>query len=429
MNATLNLKSLKTRFVIATVVIVTVSSFLFGLTLLTIKDQLEEVIFVDMVRDQMQFILDNSDGNIIPPLSDGWRYLRGPDLTRMPPELANLPPGSYHSVRTDSGYYQVEVGSDAGEPIMLSYDISEWEEQEHAVLALLGWGLLAVLLLAVVLGVISARPALKPVRDLTKRLAAIRPDERRQLIGSEFSGSEVGIIAREFDSYLARLDDFVEREKFFTAAASHELRTPLSVVMGAVDIIEAQAVDPVTQRAVTRIRRACEDMLAFIETTLYLAREESIDVKENGECHLRTLVEESISELQPQLQARGLRVKNHMQSDPLLQAAPGLVKMVTANLLRNAIEHSRDTDIDISMDISSEEPTLIIRDQGKGIAKDDLERVFERNFSTKPGGTGMGLSIVKRISDRLGWKIAIASDAGLGTVVRLTLKPFQVKKG
>jgi signal transduction histidine kinase len=413
----MQLNSLKNRFIVAVVITVTASSFLFAFVLLTIKDRLEEATFGSMVREQMQLIKESADIDNAMHIMAGWEIVHGDDIERLPAELSTLPNGSHHSIRVDSTYYQVEVGDIDGEPLMLLYNITEWENQEHAVLTILGWGLLVVLALAIVLAILSAKPALKPVRDLTRRLASIQPGDRKQRIGSEFADSEVGVIANEFDRYLSRLDDFVDREKFFTTAASHELRTPLSVVMGAVDVMEAQGVQGASQRALSRIKRACEDMLAFIETTLYLAREDSRGISELAECHLGQLLDELLRELQPQIDAHKLTITNRIDTDPVLKVSPSLTKIVISNLLRNAIEHTQEGAIEIAY----ANDLLTIADQGEGIAAENLEKLFDRSFSTKADGTGMGLNLVKRICDRLGWAIEFSSQPGVGTTVVITM--------
>lgn len=413
----MQLNSLKSRFIVAVVVTVTASSFLFAFVLLTIKDRLEEATFGSMVREQFQLIRESEDIDNAMHMMAGWEIIHGDNIELLPAELAELAIGSHHSIRVDANYYQVEVGDVDGEPLMLLYDITEWENQEHAVLAILGWGLLVVLALAIVLAILSAKPALKPVRDLTRRLASIQPGDRKQRIGTEFTDSEIGVIANEVDRYLARLDDFVDREKFFTTAASHELRTPLSVVMGAVDVMEAQGAEGASQRALSRIKRACEDMLAFIETTLYLAREDSRGISEVAECQLGSLVDELLKELEPQIAAQKLIVHNQIHTDPLLKVPPSLAKIVISNLLRNAIEHTREAEIEINY-VNN---ILTIADQGEGISQENLDRLFDRSFSTKADGTGLGLNLVKRICDRLGWGIDYESQVGVGTSVRIVI--------
>jgi len=411
----MQLNSLRMRFIVTVVITVTASSFLFAFVLLTVKDRLEEATFGSMVREQMQLIKESADIDSAMHMMAGWEVVHGEDINQLPQELSELGSGSHHSIQVEAVYYQVEVGDLGGEPLMLLYDITEWENQEHAILGILGWGLLIVLALAIGLAILSAKPALKPVQDLTRRLASIQPDDRKQRIGEEFAGSEIGVIANEFDRYLARLDDFVDREKFFTTAASHELRTPLSVVMGAVDVMEAQGVGDKSQRALSRIKRASEDMLAFIETTLYLAREDSRAISEVAECHLGTLIEELLKELQPLFNADKVSLINQITSNPVLKVPPSLAKIVVSNLLRNAIEHTEAGKIEIAFN----DGALSISDTGEGISTMNLDRVFDRSFSTKSDGTGLGLNLVKRICDRVGWTIEFASQEGVGTTVTI----------
>jgi signal transduction histidine kinase len=86
--------------------------------------------------------------------------------------------------------------------------------------------------------------------------------------------------------------------------------------------------------------------------------------------------------------------------------------MTVANLLRNAIEHTRDGRIEICI----RDTQIAITDTGDGIPADKLAQVFERSYSTKAGGTGLGLNLVRRICDRFHWTITLDSTPGAGTV-------------
>lgn len=413
--------SLQARVIASIVITVTVSSFLFAFTSITIKDRLEEITFGNMVGDQLQFLLesdphDQSD-NI--SLLQGWDYRHGSTSGDLPEEIRTLPPGSHHSVIVGDQYFQVEIADIDGERFYLTYDISEWEEMEHEVLTMLGYGVGLVLVLAILVAWLSTRTSLSPLRALTQRLAAVQPTDRNLRIGQEFKGNEVGQIADEFDRYLSRLDEFVEREKFFTAASSHELRTPLSVVIGATDVIEAQQNNPATERAVERIRRACGEMLSFIEVTLFLAREESNPAQAESGCEVARVVEELLEELEPDLQERQITVDTRLAEPLTLPHSPGLLKMVISNILRNAIEHTRAGTLSLDL----EHGCLRIEDSGEGISEENLQKIFDRSFTTKAGGTGLGLSLVGKICDRLGWEIEVESSVGSGTTVTLKFDP------
>src|SRR5690606_19368908 len=122
-------------------IIVTVTSTLFAFGVLRIKAQLEQVIFDQMAREQLQLLLARVDAGSYDrnSLFKDWSFHFGKDTESLHPNLLALAPGSYHSVRIDERYYQVEVGLHHGSKVFLTYDITDWENQEHALLGLLAW--------------------------------------------------------------------------------------------------------------------------------------------------------------------------------------------------------------------------------------------------------------------------------------------------
>lgn len=414
--------SLKTRIMIALVVIVTVTSALFAGGVLFIKARLEAVIFGDMVSAQFEDLLGQLERDAYHEehLFPGWKFYFDDQVAVLPESITRLPAGSHHSIRTDDGIYQVEVGAWRGRPAYLTYDVTEWEDQEHAVLLMLLYGLLIVLVAAIVMGLSASRAILAPVQQLSRRLTEIQPGQNEVRIGEDYQGTEIGQIAAAFDKYLERLDRFVERERSFTASASHELRTPLSVMMGAVDVLAANPQSAASLRALERIRRACRDMLAFIEATLFLSREEGNQIDQGAPADLVKIVESLLEDSSAALQYKNLVVEKDYAAAPILAHPQSLVQIAVGNLLRNAIEHTPAGRIAIHID----ERHITISDTGEGIGAEQLATIFERTVgsksSTKSGGTGLGLNLVKRICDRLGWRISIESEVGVGTTAAIT---------
>ncbi|HWK53748.1 MAG TPA: HAMP domain-containing sensor histidine kinase [Hyphomicrobiales bacterium] len=414
--------TLRLRIILALVLIVTTMSTLLAYGVLEIKNRLEATVLADTVRIQLVDLQQQREAGDyhVEHLFENWAFYFDEGLADMPAALRELGPGSHHSAYADGRYYQVEVGEDsAGKPLVLAYDITTWERQEHEVLTLLVWGVVLQLLVAILLGWQASRAILAPVRALTRRLAGIQPNQRQVRIAQDFQGTEIGIIAGEFDQYLARLDRFVERERSFTAAASHELRTPLSVMIGALDILDNAPLSGPAERARSRIHRACAEMKAFIEATLYLSREDGTTIQEQHSCALRPLIDDLIDSHQNALQARHIVVEIQESGAVVVEQAPSLMRILLGNLLRNAIEHTQNGYLRISFT-----PTLImVEDSGNGIPREDLPRVFERSYTTKKDGYGLGLNLVKRICDRVGWQVDIQSEVGKGTQVRLFLQP------
>ncbi len=415
MGFTMNNASLNTRIIVYTITLVTVTSVLFAFGVFTIKNRLEEATFGAMVRQQMEFFLDNASISQLSQtqLLTGWAFTQGDSVALLPQQISQLSLGSHHSVHVEDNYYQVEVAEKAGDTLYVSYDITAWEEQEHQVLSMMLYGSLGIMAVAALIALFTSRASLKPLYDLTNRLAEIQPDQRGARIAGEFKGAEVHSIAREFDRYLKRLDEFVERERFISAAASHELRTPLSIIMGAVDVIEASAPEQANSKPLKRIKRACDEMLAFIEATLFLAREDNKLVQHSGTTNIKSLVAEILEELSPQIRQKNITFINTVSAGVDINQSNSILKMIIGNVLRNAIEHTKDGTIKLFM----EETALIITDSGEGIAANNLQHVFERSFTTKSSGFGMGLTLAKKLCDRLGWGLAISSTLGVGTSV------------
>lgn len=406
--------SLRTRIIVALTLIVTVTSALFAYGVLFMKERLEEVIFGDMVRDQLEVLLGQlRDGSYDESkLFKDWALHTSEEVD---PVLRALTPGSHHSVRVDDRYYQVEVGELEGAPVYLSYDITEWEKLEHDLLEMLAYSIAILLVVALLMGRQASQAILAPVNALSARLASMQPRQRNVRIAEDFQGDEISRIARAFDLYLERLDQFVERERSFTAAASHELRTPLSVMIGALDVLEAQQQTAPAQRAVARLRRACGEMQAFIEAALFLAREDATMIQQGPIANVADILRGLLEDNQPLLRERNIDVAFAVPEGLTLQQPASLVQIVLGNILRNAIEHTRDGQIAIS----GNGRVLTVQDSGSGIAPENLPHIFERSFTTRKEGLGLGLNLVRRICDRFDWQIDVASEAGRGSVVTI----------
>lgn len=406
--------SLKFRILVALVLIVSVTSLLFAGGVLLIKARLEASIFGDMVAAQMRLLTAQlEDGSYhADALFTGWEFHFGEATAQLPQQITALAPGSHHSIAAGDFIYQVEVGEWDGRPAYLTYDVTEWENQEHAVLRMLLYGLLLVLIVAIGMGLTAIRAILAPVQTLSERLTQIEPGHTSLRIAADYAGTEIGQIAASFDKYQERLEKFVERERSFTAAASHELRTPLAVMMGALDVLSANPQSPASQRALERISRACGEMLAFIEATLLLSREESNQIDQGAAANVVALVERTLDDHAAQIADRSLVIVRDYVGTPVLAQPASLVQITVGNLLRNAIEHTRDGRIEIRI----EDSLIAIRDTGEGIPADKLAQVFDRSYSTKASGTGLGLNLVKRICDRFHWTITLDSTPGQGTL-------------
>ncbi|MGE5181072.1 MAG: sensor histidine kinase, partial [Acidobacteriota bacterium] len=336
----------------------------------------------------------------------------GRDNPALPAELAALTNGDHHAVAVGDKAYQVYVGEQGGKRFYVAYDITEWEALERPVIDTLIAGVITSSLLAVGLGLWASAGVLAPVTALARRLKSLDPRERNIRVAADLGGTELAPIAEAFDRYMERLDGFVEREQLFTSAAAHELRTPLAVIQGATDVLAEQNDLPrAAQRATARLERAAREMLEFIEALLFLSREDRSDGFGEASCDVAAIARDLAEDYRRLAEGKPVEICANAAEPLVLGVPPALPAIVIGNLLRNAVEHTAAGRIELEL----EQRTLRVTDTGEGIAAEAQSALFARGYSTKPGG-GMGLHLAKRICDRFGWRLTIASAPGTGTV-------------
>src|SRR5438094_917169 len=218
----------------------------------------------------------------------------------------------------------------------------------------------------------------------------------------------------------------------FVANVSHELRTPLSILSG---YIETLVDNPKTSREeLSRILRVMERhskrLGLLVEDLLSLAQLESSNTTlEIGQVRLSELFDHVLRDWKKKLGEKSLKVLVDLPPDtPLILADETRLQEVLYNLLENAVKYSRpDGEIRLQAARRRSEIVLSVSDDGIGINKNDLPRIFERFYradkarSRELGGTGLGLAIVKHIAQLHGGHVEAESELGCGTTIRVVL--------
>src|SRR6266487_1962878 len=218
----------------------------------------------------------------------------------------------------------------------------------------------------------------------------------------------------------------------FVANVSHELRTPLSILRG---YIETLVDNPKTSREeLSRILRVMERhskrLGLLVEDLLSLAQLESSNTTlEIGQVRLSELFDHVLRDWKRKLGEKNLKVLVDLPPDaPLIVADETRLQEVLYNLLENAVKYSRENgEIRLQAARRRSEIVLSVSDDGIGINKNDLPRIFERFYradkarSRELGGTGLGLAIVKHIAQLHGGRVEAESEPGRGTSIRVVL--------
>ena len=341
--------------------------------------------------------------------------------TELPPQLRMLAVGQ-HEIEMDGSPWRAAVAERDGIRYLVLFDEVRQKHREQRFLGYLIAGAVLMTLLAAAGGLWLAGRVIAPVTELARAVASAAPESPPRLpaiVAAASPGDEIDELARAFDRYLARLAAFVERERSFAADASHELRTPLAVIRGAAEVLaDDPALDAAQRERVARIERAAEEMAELIAALLLLAREEAEPPPES--CDARRIAAACIERYRTLAASRGTTLQLDAPATVALMAPPALFAIVVANLVHNAAAHTRDGSISVSLDAAA----LTVHDSGSGIRDEALGRVFERHYrGPDSAGAGIGLFLVKRICDRLGWQIALQSDPLEGTTATLRFPP------
>lgn len=242
----------------------------------------------------------------------------------------------------------------------------------------------------------------------------------------ESEGSAVGAVLLAFD---VTEEAFAERSRReFTANVSHELKTPLQSIMGSAELIENGLVKPEDMpRFVGHIRTEAERLVTLIEDIIRLSQLDEGSRLPVENVDLLEIANEVAASLRDAAAAKN--VKLSVRGEPVpLQSVRRLLTESLFNLCDNAIKYNVDGgSVDVSVQRTEGGAVLTVRDTGIGIPPEYQERVFERFYrvdksrSKETGGTGLGLSIVKHSVQYLGGKIALESEPGKGTTVRISL--------
>ena len=216
------------------------------------------------------------------------------------------------------------------------------------------------------------------------------------------------------------------------ATVSHELKNPLTTVTGHLELLQSGTI-PISSQAhssLNAIGRASKRMSAVIEDLLYLR----MVGEPERELHLqpvdlRELVADALVLTSMSVVSKNLEIRFDTPAGPVLALGePADLDKVVLNLVSNAVKYTpEDRRIQISVQTHTEVVALVVSDEGIGISEEDQDKLFTEFFrSTNPeavaqAGTGLGLTIVKRIVERHGGSIQVDSAPGTGTTFMVTL--------
>lgn len=387
---------------------------------------LEDVLIKRALAGEAAFFWQRWERNHVAPVPEtnnmtGYLLAHDADPAVLPAVLRPLVSG-YHRIQYRGSFELVHVSDGPPGRLYLVFN----QEQVGRLAFLFGFVPLILVLLIIYittwLTYRASRRALSPVIALAKvvrdwdpkqpDLAALEP---RNL--SRDPDGDVETLARALHGFASRIEEFVERERNFTRDASHELRSPLTVIKLAGDVLVEEEVSPFAQRALQRIRRSVRDMEAMLETFLLLARESDTGLPQE-EFVVNDAVREEAERARPLLEGKPVTLELDEQARFALRAPPRVFAAMIGNLIRNACLYTESGSVRVRVG----EDSISIADSGIGMSAAEIAQTRQPYFRagrSASAGHGVGLSIVRRLSERFGWPVDMHSEVGAGTTATI----------
>jgi two-component system, OmpR family, sensor histidine kinase BaeS len=280
-------------------------------------------------------------------------------------------------------------------------------------------------LLALVAGLLVARPITRPVERIIAATRAMGRGERTARVGPLRAPSALRELGVALDQMADTLDREEQLRRDLVADVAHELRTPVAVLQAGHEAMLDGVAEPTPEELgslrdeVLRLARMVNDLqelAAADAAALHLSRER---------CDLAALAGEAADSMAGQFRAAGLTVDRLLLPVDVMADRRWLHQIIT-NLLTNALKYTpAGGRVTVSAEPSGTSAVLTVTDTGVGIPADDLPRVFDRFWrgrnAARTSGSGLGLAVAAELTRAHGGQITAASQSGEGTQMTLTL--------
>ena len=226
-----------------------------------------------------------------------------------------------------------------------------------------------------------------------------------------------------------RLQESFDSQIQFVSDASHELRTPIAVIQGYANLLDRWGKDDkkALEKSIYAIKLETANMANLVENLLFLAKGDSSNLLMDKKVfNLNELISEVTDETR--LISPKYNITNNRNDNSVINADYKMIKQMIRVFVENSIKFSEEgSTIDISSESFSDKVKIIVTDHGIGIPKDEIDKIFDRFYivdksrSKEKSGSGLGLSIAKRIVEMHNGEITAESEPLKYTRITVTL--------
>ncbi|KFF24219.1 ATP-binding protein [Chryseobacterium vrystaatense] len=262
---------------------------------------------------------------------------------------------------------------------------------------------------------------LRPLEDLNTEISEVTAHKLTKQIPVQDSNDEINVLAKSFNTMIARLDDVFQSQKDFTASASHEIRTPITrMAFQLENLIKFEKHSPETLSSLKQIQKDVYQLSDLTNSLLLLTKFDKENIQSiYEEVRIDEVIFEAFEAVEksyPALKLDFLISEDTSENGLLtINGIHSLLTIVFINLFKNAAVYSDDAEVDVLITESNDELMVDITSRGNTIPEEEQPKLFEAfmrgNNSQNISGSGLGLRIVKRILEYHGAQIKYSSPA------------------
>jgi signal transduction histidine kinase len=299
----------------------------------------------------------------------------------------------------------------------------------HNILYILSFILPIILVFSVIGGNFLIYKSFLPIENILSQLKEISANDLSARLKSTKNQDEINQLVNEVNSLLKRLEVSFEKISQFSSDASHELKTPLTIIRGEIEIALRK------ERSIDEYKDALNSSLneiIIIEQTindlLFLSKnEKDLIIDKQERFYFDEIVDESINEIKNFANLHKIDIKFILKDTIEFDGYANLLKIAIKNILKNSIQFSHEnSQVIVKIYKKDDFFNISVQDFGIGIAKNEQINIFEKFYRTdksrnkNSGGTGLGMSIVKKIVDIHSGIINLHSKENSGTTLVLS---------
>jgi signal transduction histidine kinase len=257
---------------------------------------------------------------------------------------------------------------------------------------------------AVALAMIQAKRLTRPLQELAGAADRIGSGDAGP-VGRRYGVPELDRVAERLDGSAQRISELLAAEREFAADASHQLRTPLTALSMRLEEMIAAAGQPDVVQEEGAAALLQTERLADVVSQL-LGRTHRPAGRSPALASIDDVVAQQVVEWDPAFRRRNRKLEVAGEKNLTAHVTPGMLSQVIATLLDNALVHGAGSVV-IRTSLTPRSVVIEVRDEGKGVPPDLAPRIFERNVSSSPGGTGLGLALARSIAEAEGGQVVL----------------------